>query len=148
SYLIVMTNKGIDILRKDYGIKKEIFLIPHGTPIVSFDDSIKEKTAMGIYDKIVLSVFGLINSGKGYEYVIESLPKVVKKYPNILLLIIGITHPVVRKNEGEKYRHFLEEKVKEYNLEKYVKFYNRYMTLEEIVKFLLATDIYISSNLD
>ena len=71
SYLVVMTNKGIDILRKDYNIKKKIFFIPHGTPIVSFDDSIKEKTAMGIDDKIVLSSFGLINFGKGYEYVIE-----------------------------------------------------------------------------
>ena len=146
SFLVVMTNKGIDILRKDYKIKKEIFLIHHGTPTVSFDNSIKEKTVMGIADKIVLSTFGLINSGKGYEYVIESLIEVVKKYPNILLLIIGETHPVVRKQEGEKYRNFLEEKVKEYKLEKYVKFYNRYMTLEEIVKFLLATDIYICSN--
>ncbi|MHA1885662.1 MAG: glycosyltransferase, partial [Promethearchaeota archaeon] len=148
SYFVVMTNKGIDILRKDYDIKKEIIVIPHGTPTVSFDDSIKEKTAMGFDEKIVLSSFGLINSGKGYEYVIESLTEVVKKYPNILYLIIGETHPVVRKKEGEKYRNFLEEKVKEFNLEKHVKFYNRYMTLEEIVKFLLATDIYISSNLD
>ncbi|MHA2051742.1 MAG: hypothetical protein ACW986_19185 [Promethearchaeota archaeon] len=108
SHLVVMTNKGIDILRKDYDIKKEIFVVPHGTPTVSFDDSIKEKTAMGIDDKIVLSSFGLINSGKGYEYVIESLTEVVKKYPNILYLIIGETHPVVRKKEGEKYRNFLK----------------------------------------
>ncbi|GAH11222.1 unnamed protein product, partial [marine sediment metagenome] len=118
SYLVVMTNKGIDILRKDYDIKKEIFVIPHGTPTVSFDESIKEKTAMGIDDKIVLSSFGLTNSGKGYEYVIESLTEVVKKYPNILYLIIGETHPEVRKKEGEKYRNFLEEKVKAFNLEK------------------------------
>ena len=88
SYLVVMTNKGIDILRKDYDIKKEIFLIPHGTPTVSFDDSIKEKSAIGISDKIVLSSFGLMNSGKGYEYVIEALTEVVKKYTNILYLII------------------------------------------------------------
>ncbi|MFX1575393.1 MAG: glycosyltransferase [Promethearchaeota archaeon] len=148
SYLVVMTNKGIEILRKDYDIKKEIFVIPHGTPTVSFDDSIKEKTVIGIDDKIVLSSFGLINSGKGYEYVIESLTEVVKKYSNILYLIIGKTHPKVRKKEGEKYRNFLEEKVKEFDLEKNVEFYNRYMTLEEIVKFLLATDIYISSNLN
>ncbi len=148
SYLVVMTNKGIDILRKDYDIKREIIVIPHGTPTVSFDESIKEKTAMGIDEKIVLSSFGLINSGKGYEYVIESLTEVVKKHPNILYLIIGETHPLVKKKEGEKYRNFLEEKVKEFNLEKSVKFYNRYMTLEEIVKFLLATDIYISSNLN
>jgi len=143
-----MTKSGIDILRKDYNIKTKIFVIPHGTPTASFDGSMKEKSAIGISDKIVLSSFGLINPGKGYEYVIESLTEVVKKYPTILYLIIGETHPVVRKNEGEKYRTFLEGKVKEYCLENHVKFYNRYMKLEEIVKFLLATDIYISSSLD
>ncbi len=146
--LVVMTKSGIDILRKDYNIKTKIFVIPHGTPTASFDGSMKEKSAIGISDKIVLSSFGLINPGKGYEYVIESLSEVVKKYPTILYLIIGETHPVVRKNEGEKYRTFLEGKVKEYCLENHVKFYNRYMKLEEIVKFLLATDIYISSSLD
>ena len=148
SYLVVMTKSGIDILRKDYNIKTKILVIPHGTPNASFDGSIKEKSALGISDKIVLSSFGLINSGKGYEYIIESLIEVVKKYPNILYLIIGETHPVVRKKEGEKYRTFLEGKVKEYGLENHVKFCNRYLTLEEIVKNLLATDIYISSNLD
>ncbi|MFX1438326.1 MAG: glycosyltransferase [Promethearchaeota archaeon] len=148
SYLIVMANMGIEILRKDYDIKKKTILIPHGAPIVPFVDSTKEKTAMGINEKIILTSFGLINSGKGYEYVIESLSEVVKKYPNILYLIIGETHPIVRKKEGEKYRNFLKEKVKEFNLENNVKFYNRYMSLEEIVKFLLATDIYISSNLN
>ena len=148
SYLVVMTKSGIDILRKDYNIKTKIFVIPHGTPTASFDGSMKEKSAIGISDKIVLSSFGLINPGKGYEYVIESLIEVVKKYPNILYLIIGETHPVVRKKEGENYRTFLEGKVKEYGLENHVKFCNRYLTLEEIVKNLLATDIYISSNLD
>ena len=56
-----------------------------------------------------------------------------KKFPNLLYLILGETHPVVRKNEGEKYRNMLESKVKELGLQNNVKFYNKYLTIEEII---------------
>ena len=145
---IVMTKKGIDILRDEYGIKTDIKLIPHGIPTVTFDSNIKEKIRLGYKDKILLSSFGMMNSGKGYEYVIEALPKVVEKFPNLLYIIVGETHPVVRKKEGERYRNFLESKVKELGLQKHVKFYNKYVKLGEIIKYLEATDIYLCSNLN
>jgi hypothetical protein len=40
----------------------------------------------------------------------------------------------------------LESKIKEHKLEKNVKFYNKYLSLSEIIKYLQATDIYISSS--
>ena len=146
--IIVMTKKGIDILRTDYGIKTDIRLIPHGIPTVTFDSSLKEKTRLGYKNKIILSSFGMMNPGKGYEYVIEALPKVVEKFPNILYIIVGETHPVVRKKEGEQYRNFLENKVKELGLQKHVKFYNKYVKLSEIIKYLKSTDVYLCSNLN
>jgi glycosyltransferase involved in cell wall biosynthesis len=105
--IIVMTKKGIDILRTDYGIKTDIKIIPHGIPTVTFESNLKEKIKLGYKDKIILSSFGMMNSGKGYEYVIEALPKVVEKFPNLLYIIVGETHPVVRKKEGEQYRNLL-----------------------------------------
>ena len=77
----------------------------------------------------------------------EALPKVVKKVSNLVYLIVGATHPVIRKTEGEEYRNFLIAKIKELGLENNVKFYNKYVTLKEIVEYLKATDIYISSTL-
>ena len=143
--LIVMSKLGKDILRKVYGIKKDIHVIPHGIPYTSFDDGEKEKKYLGYKDKLILCSFGMMSSGKGYEEVIKALPKVIEKFPNIIYLIVGETHPVVRKIEGEKYRNFLEKRVKELGLENYVKFYNKYVTLDEIVMYLKACDIYISS---
>jgi len=145
---IVMTKTGIDILRKDYGVKNKIIMIHHGIPTVPFNSGIKEKTALGFRDKIVLSSFGLISSAKGYEYVIEALPNVIKKFPNIVYLIIGETHPIVRRTKGEQYRNLLEKKVKELGLQKHVKFYNKYITLKEIKQFLQATDVYLSPSLN
>lgn len=143
--VVVMTNKGIEILRGTYHVNAPIHLIPHGIPKISFTDSAVEKSRLGYDGKVILSSFGMISSGKGYEYVIESLPKIVKKYPELLYLIIGETHPIVRKEDGEKYRNFLSDKIKELGLEKNVKFYNKYLTIDEIVQYLKATDIYISS---
>lgn len=146
--IIVMSKVAADILRDIYGVKTCIEIVPHGIPSVSFSPPIKEKVRMGYKDKLILSSFGMINSGKGYEHVIDALPKVIKRFPNVLYLIIGETHPVVRKKEGEKYRNFLEKKIKQLGLEKSVKFYNKYVKLKEIVQYLQATDIYISSNTD
>ena len=40
--IIVMTGKGIEILREDYNITTDIVVIPHGIPSVTFDKNIKE----------------------------------------------------------------------------------------------------------
>ncbi|TKJ16988.1 hypothetical protein CEE44_00430 [Candidatus Woesearchaeota archaeon B3_Woes] len=149
SAVIVMANKAIEILREDYEVDTDhIHVVPHGIPEVPFQSTKSAKNKLGLQDKKVLSTFGLINKGKGIEYVIESLPPLVKKFPNLLFLIIGETHPVVRKNEGETYRNSLIKKIKDLGLEKNVKFYNKYLDLQEIIDYLLATDIYMSSALD
>lgn len=143
SCIVVMAKKAIDILKKDYGIKASIEFIPHGIPTVPFSSSEEKKAKIGFKGRIVLSSFGLMSSNKGYESVIEGLPEVIKKFPNLMYLIIGQTHPVVRKHEGEKYRTFLEKRIKKLGLQENVKFYNKYLRLGEIIKYLQATDIYI-----
>jgi len=146
SSIVVMNKTGADILRDKYGIKEGITIIPHGIPSVKFSSSRIEKAKLGFKNRIILCSFGLMNPGKGYEYVIEALPEIVKRFPKLLYLIIGETHPVVRMNEGEEYRNSLQKRVKELGLSKNVKFYNKYVTLEEIVKYLKASDLYICSS--
>ena len=72
----------------------------------------------------------------------------MKKHPELLYIIVGETHPVVRKAEGESYRNMLESKIRQLGLKKNIKFYNKYVTLEEITQYLEAADIYISSGLN
>ncbi|MFH1404139.1 MAG: glycosyltransferase family 4 protein [Candidatus Altiarchaeota archaeon] len=145
--LVVMNNMAIDILKNDYGlVNSEIFLIPHGIPSVPFKTSADDKLDLGFKNNTILSSFGMLNPAKGYETVIKALPRVIEKYPNLRYIIVGETHPIIRKKEGESYRNSLEKLVKDLNLKKNVKFYNKYVRLSEIVKFLQATDIYISSS--
>lgn len=142
--VVVTINKAKEILEKDYGINKsKIEIIPHGIHPVDFISPSRSKRTFG-KNRIILSTFGLINPRKGLENVIHALPAVIKKYPNIIYIILGETHPNVRLKEGENYRKKLIQKVKKLGLKKHVKFYNKYLPLRELFKYLKATDIYIT----
>ncbi len=149
SAIVVMANAAVDILNRDYNIERsKIHVVYHGIPNVSFCPSKNFKKRLKLSNRIVLSTFGLLSRGKGIEYMIKALPPLVKKYPNILYLVIGETHPNVRKEEGERYRNRLIKLVEKLGLKNNVKFYNKYLTLQEIISYLLATDVYICTNLD
>lgn len=147
--LIVMTNNAKEILQTDYGIPaRAISVIPHGIHPLRLVASVPAKAALSFSKNLILSTFGLLSRNKGVEYVIEALPEVVKRFPEVLYLVIGVTHPMVLRNEGEEYRNFLMKKVYSLRLNNYVRFYNRYLPLEELFKFLQATDIYLSPSVD
>ncbi len=146
SSFIVMVDKAVEILNKDYGINnKKIVVIPHGIHEVPYESSIIQKTKLGYNDRLLISSFGLISDKKNYEIVIEALPQVVKKYPNLLYLIMGRTHPGIAKIDGEKYRNSLKKLISRLNLEGNVKFINKYLDLNELHQYLRATDIFVSS---
>lgn len=148
SVAVFQVKSALDILSYDYGIKsKKVKIIRHGVPVSLYESGLKQKEKLGLQGRRVLSSFGLISSGKAYEFIVMALPKVVKKFPNVLYLIIGATHPGVKMKEGEKYRNFLKAEVKRLGLEDNVRFVNRYLTLDELIEYLKATDIYVSSGL-
>jgi glycosyltransferase involved in cell wall biosynthesis len=142
--IIVIAHAAIDMLKRQGIPYKKCVVIPHGCPSVNCKNNISIKESLGLKGRLVASTFGLINSGKGIEYAIQALPEVIKKEPRIIYLIIGETHPEVRKNEGEKYRNELTRLVSELGLEEHVRFTNRFITKRELIKFLQATDIYLT----
>jgi glycosyltransferase involved in cell wall biosynthesis len=147
--IVVMAESAVEILNRDYGINKnKIHVIRHGIPDTQFKPTEPYKKKLRLENKIVLSTFGLLSRGKGIEYMIRALPYLVKKYPNLLYIIIGETHPAIRKKEGEEYRNSLISLVEKLKLQNNVKFYNKYLSLNEIIEYLLATDIYICTNLE
>jgi glycosyltransferase involved in cell wall biosynthesis len=142
--IIVIAHAAIDMLKQQGIPYKKCIVIPHGCPNIDCTNNKSIKESLGLEDRLVASTFGLISSGKGIEYAIKALPEVIKKEPRIIYLIIGETHPEVRKHEGEKYRNELTKLVSELGLEEHVRFTNRFVTKRELIKFLQATDIYIT----
>lgn len=149
SNVVVLTKSSKKIIEKVYPKSTgKIFIIPHGIHPVTFSFQKEFKAKLELKNRIVLSTFGLLSRGKGIEYAIKVLSSVIKKYPSIIYLILGETHPVIRRNEGEKYRLELAHLVRTLGLEKHVKFYDQYLSLSDLLEFLQATDIYISTSIN
>ncbi len=147
--LVVMSKRGAEFLQEIYHVLPEkIDLIPHGIPDVPFVDPSFHKDLFGVEGKIVLLSFGLLSADKGIENVIAALPAILARYPNVVYIILGATHPHVLRHDGETYRLSLQWMAQEKGVEGQVIFYNRFVSLEELVNFIGASDIYITPYLN
>ena len=147
--LVVMTERSVEYLGSIYGVPREqIDLIPHGIPDVPFVDPNFYKDHFGVEGKQVLLTFGLLSPNKGIENVIQALPKILKRYPNVVYLVLGATHPHVLRDDGETYRLTLERLARDVGVADNVIFYNRFVSLPELVEFIGAADIYVTPYLN
>ncbi len=147
--VVVLAYAGRRILEDHYDIDpRKIDVILHGVPDVTLRRSVHFKRRLGLADHTVLSSFGLLSRGKGIEYVIEALPAIFARHPDAVYLLLGETHPVVKKHEGETYRESLWSQVERLGLRGRVRFVDHYMHDEEVVDYLQATDVYLSPSLD
>lgn len=145
--LVVLTNNSKELALKIYPeAQGKIFVIPHGIHPVEFSEPEEFKKKLELENHSIITTFGLLSRGKGIEFAIKALPAVIKKHPTLLYLILGETHPVIRRNEGEQYRIELSQLVTKLGLTSHVKFYDQYLSLRDLFKFLRATDIYISTS--
>ncbi|MCW3996855.1 MAG: glycosyltransferase family 4 protein [Candidatus Bathyarchaeota archaeon] len=145
SQALVVLNETTRALVRHYGVPaKKVKLIPHGCPDLPLVPSAKVKPVLGLKNRTVLSTFGLLSKGKGIEYVIEALPKIIKREPKLVYYVLGVTHPQVKQNEGEAYRNMLLKMAKNLGLRGHVKFLNRFLSKPELYNYLQATDVYIT----
>ena len=143
--VVVMSERGVEFLQEVYEIPADkIDLIPHGIPDVPFVDPSFHKDLFGVEGKMVLLSFGLLSANKGIETVISALPAILARYPNVVYIIVGATHPHVLRQDGETYRLSLQRLAHELGVAGQVIFYNRFVSLDELIEFISAADIYIT----
>ncbi|HWL33910.1 MAG TPA: glycosyltransferase family 4 protein [Gaiellaceae bacterium] len=148
--VIVMTETAKRLLVASGSCEAEkIRVVPHGAPTVLARRAAARALALAGEspaedDRFVLSTFGLISAGKGIETVIEALPSIVARHPEVLYVVAGRTHPDVAHREGERYRLKLEQAVLELGLEDHVEFDDRFLAVEEIADLLAATDVFVT----
>ncbi len=147
--VVVMTQAAKDILVKEYFVDdKKVFVVPHGVPEIVPGKKEVFKQKYRLSGKTVLLTFGLLSKGKGIEYVIKAMPKIVEQFPDTVYVVAGETHPKVRQHEGEIYRNTLENLARELHVEANVKFLNRYLSLAELIELLQMADMYLSPSID
>ena len=146
--IVVMSHKAIEFLVDIYNVQEDkIVFIEHGVPDIRFEQA-QSKKEFKLDRKKVLLTFGFIGRNKGIETVIKALPKVVKKHPEVIYIILGKTHPNVLRHSGEEYRIFLIRMVKNLQLENNVVFLNEFIDEQYLFKYLCAADIYITPYLN
>ncbi|MDI6893119.1 MAG: glycosyltransferase family 4 protein [Bacillota bacterium] len=143
--LLVMTETGRRLLGEVYGIDPSLVqVIPHGVPAVRAWSRREIRRRLGLAGRQVLCTFGLINPGKGIEYMLRALPGIVRRHPRVLYLVLGQTHPVVRKLYGESYRQHLAGLAADLGVSEHVCFLDSYLTEAELTDYLLAADVYVT----
>ncbi|MBW2995191.1 glycosyltransferase, partial [Candidatus Woesearchaeota archaeon] len=147
--IVVLSKKAKRFLVEIYGIpEKKIYVIYHGVPDVPFIDPNYYKDKFGVEGRTVLLSFGFLSENKGIETAIRALPAVVKKHPDLVYIIQGVTHPNILQERGEEYRFKLKRLIKVLGLEKNVYFINSYLKLKELTELIGASNIYITPYLN
>jgi glycosyltransferase involved in cell wall biosynthesis len=143
--VIVMSEQAAQFLVEIYGVASgKIDVIPHGVPDFQFMDPNYYKDQFGTEGKSVLLTFGLLSPNKGIENVIRALPAILARHPNVVYIVSGVTHPHIRKRDGERYREELIALAEELGVSSNLILVNRFVSAEELVEHVGAADIYIT----
>jgi glycosyltransferase involved in cell wall biosynthesis len=143
--LVVMGEKGREFMLDVYQAPpSKIDLIPHGIPDMPFADPSFYKDEFGVAGKQVLLTFGLLSPNKGIEYALRALPDIIAEFPDTVFIVVGQTHPNLLRDAGELYRLSLERMAKDLGVQKHVVFFNRFVELDELMRFIGAADIYLT----
>jgi len=139
----VMAERARCILREVYDVSGDaVRLIPHGVPDVPFGPTEPFKARFQADGRPTMLTFGLLSPGKSIEVALDALARVVPAHPNLVYIVLGVTHPGVKRESGESYRISLERRVVELGIEKNVAFHNRYVSIGDLREYLQAADIY------
>jgi glycosyltransferase involved in cell wall biosynthesis len=147
--LIVMSRRAEQFLLDIYHVPaSQVAFVHHGIPDVPFVDSNYYKDKFQAEGRRVMLTFGLLRPEKGIEYAIDALPAVVREFPDLLYIILGATHPHIKRTSGEQYRYDLINRVNQLGLADNVAFVDRFVSLDELKDYLGAADVYITPYLD
>jgi hypothetical protein len=140
-----MSQNAVNILKNVYGVSEDkIEVIFHGMPDYPLSDCGKYKKMLNLSGSPLILTFGLLSQNKGIESLLKALPDVITQYPDLVYLILGATHPMIKKKHGEAYRQYLKGIVSELEIENNVVFHDKFVKKEELCNYILASDIYAS----
>ncbi len=146
--VVVMSRSAIELLSRVHSVDpSKIDFIPHGIPHIPVSAGVETRQRLGGKGPILLT-FGLLSPDKGIEHVINALPAVIAQHPEAKYVVVGATHPHVKAFGGESYRNSLQKLVSDLDLINHVEFVDEFVSLEQLVAYLSATDFYITPYLN
>lgn len=143
--VVVMAERARHLLIDTYEVpSRRIRVIHHGVREMPFNDTEPFKKRFGLNGRPTILTFGLLSPNKGIETMLDALARVVRRHPDVAYIILGMTHPGVKRESGEQYRFSLERKAVELGIQKNVVFHNRFVSDEDLGDYLQAADLYVT----
>lgn len=141
--IAVMTERSKrDLKQRHQPMGNKVRVIPHGAPDVPYGQTDLVKKKLGLAGKKVLTAVNIIRSSRGVDLAIKALGNILKKFPEVVYLIIG-PDPAGQKGPNP-YRLELIELVDKMGLRDQVVFKDRYLPLEEVMDYIQAADIFLT----
>ncbi len=143
--LVVMTAGSAAIMEAEHGVRPgQMHLIPHGIHLPPPNAREAGRAMLGMGDRPVMLTFGLLSPGKGIEHAIRALPAIASRCPDVLYVVLGVTHPNLLRDEGERYRGSLQALARTLGVQDHIRFVNRFVELPELLAALAAADVYVT----
>lgn len=141
--LIVPTKKAYDLFKEKYKVDRNVHIIPTGIEIDRFyrenfkiSQILELRRNLSIQkDDFVILFVGRLGREKSVDVLIEGEKEIIKKHPNVKLLIVG---------DGPDMEHF-KKMVKEYSLEKNVIFTGK-VPYNDIPLYYEAADLFATAS--
>lgn len=145
STIMVMAERGREILSAQYPeFADKLRVIPHGVPDRLYVQPDAMKARFGFDGHKVLLTFGLLAPDKGIDSMIRALPAIVAQHPDALYVVLGATHPNIRRERGEAYRHELMAMANDLGVAGNVRFIDSFVETPELLDYLQAADLYVT----
>lgn len=149
SKVVVMSEKGRELLGSVHGIAdKKIQVIAHGIPDVPFQETHKAKGQFGFDGKTVILTFGLLSPNKGIETMLDAMPAIIAACPDVMYVVLGATHPVLLRENGEAYRDGLLARIEKLKIGGHVVFFNQFVEQARLLDFISMCDVYVTPYLN
>jgi glycosyltransferase involved in cell wall biosynthesis len=149
SKIVVMANKAQSLLTHLYGATDEkISVIAHGVPDVAFAEPFAAKAELNFAQKSVILTFGLLSPNKGVEVMIDAMPAVLEQCADAVYVVLGATHPQLKRREGEAYRERLVARAAQLNIGDHVVFKDQFVDRDTLLRYIAMCDVYVTPYLN
>ena len=105
---VALHPEGEGLLRA-LGVRIPVAHIPHGVPELPRPPKEALKRALGLEGAFLLFTYGLLGPGKGLEFALKVLARVLPHNPRVRYLVAGRLHPNLERHEGRRYLERVRE---------------------------------------
>ena len=137
---VALHPEGEGLLRA-LGVRIPVAHIPHGVPDLPRPPKEALKRALGLEGAFLLFTYGLLGPGKGLEFALKVLARVLPHNPRVRYLVAGRLHPNLERHEGRRYLERVREMAEALGVGEAFLLREGYLSEEEPYRLAGAADL-------